>query len=445
MDQDRINDLLVELGKAGKRVARLKGGDPLIFGRGSEEADRLAEAGIPFEIVPGITAAAGAAAYAGIPLTDRRFTSTLVLVTGHEDPTKEDTAVDYAALSKLGSIVLYMGLRTLPQHARALIAAGMSADTPTAVVSRTTLPQQQTVVGSLADIAEKTEAAGVVAPAVTLIGGAVSLRDRLNWFERLPLFGRTIAVTRTRHQASALAAQLAALGARVIEAPTIELAPGEPGPIDQAMKDLPRYHWLIVTSANGVEALVDAMRQRGLDARALGHLRIGAIGSVTADALGKYFLKADVVPDAFVAEALAEALAKADSFAGRRVLLFRADIARPALTQALQLLGAVCDDVSAYRITRPASLPTELLEALSQGRLDWITFTSSSTFENLRALLGSDGEQHLWNVQLASIGPVTSQAIRRAGLEPAAEASPYTIEALVDAIVRQEQRTTGGR
>lgn len=445
MAQEQINDLLVELAKAGKRVARLKGGDPLIFGRGSEEAERLAHEGVPFEIVPGITAAAGAAAYAGIPLTDRRHTSTLTFVTGHEDPTKEDSSIDYAALAKMGSLVLYMGLRTLPQHARSLIAAGMRPDTPAAVVSRATLPQQRSVVGTIQDIAGKAEAAGIVAPALTLIGGAVSLRETISWFERLPLFGRTVAVTRTRHQVSALAARLAALGANVIEAPTIELAPGEPGPIDEALRNLSRYSWLIVTSVNGVEALVRQMRQRGLDARALGHLRIGAIGSATAESLGRYFLQADVVPDAFVAEALATALQKADAFAGKRVLLFRADIARPALTHALQQLGAICDDVSAYKIGKPAGLPAELAEALTAGRLNWITFTSSSTFSNLRELLGPNAEKHLRDVKIASIGPVTSEALRNAGLEPTVEAKPYTVEALVEAIVAEErQRTANG-
>jgi uroporphyrinogen III methyltransferase / synthase len=439
MDQDQINDLLVKLARAGRRVTRLKGGDPLIFGRGSEEAERLHEAGIPFEIVPGITAAAGAAAYAGIPLTDRRFTSTLTFVTGHEDPTKDDTSIDYPALAKMGSIVLYMGLRTLPKHAEALIAAGLSPDTPAAVVSRATLPQQRSVVGTLRDIAGKAEAAAICAPALTLIGGAASLRDRLNWFEQLPLFGRTIAVTRTRHQASALAGQLQALGAQVIEAPTIELVSGEPGPIDAALRDLASYHWLVLTSVNGVEALINEMRLRGQDGRSLGHLRIGAIGTATAAALERYFLKADVIPETFVAEALAEALKSTGTFAGKRVLLFRADIARPALVEALQQLGAACHDISAYRIQKPAELGEDLLAALRDRRLDWITFTSSSTFSNLRALLGEQADPYLRDVNLASIGPVTSQTLRDAGLEPAVEAKPYTIEALVAAILQYEQ------
>ena len=348
--------------------------------------------------------------------------------------------MDYAALAKMGSIVLYMGLRTLPQHAKALMAAGMSPDMPAAVVSRATLPQQRSVIGTVQDIASKAEAAGIIAPALTLIGGAASLRDRVNWFEQLPLFGRTIAVTRTRHQASALAGKLTALGAQVIEAPTIELVPGEPEPIDEALRNLAAYSWLIVTSVNGVEALVREMRRRSLDGRSLGHLRIGAIGTSTAEALGRYLLKADVVPEAFVAEALVEALKTADNFAGKRVLLFRADIARPALTHALQQLGAACDDVSAYKIQKPESLPEGLKEALAAGRVDWITFTSSSTFNNLRELLGGNGETCLRKVKIASIGPVTSETIRNAGLEPTVEAKPYTIEALVEAIVKYERR-----
>mgnify|MGYP000539574123 CR=1 FL=1 len=438
MGQEQINDLLVDLAKTGKRVARLKGGDPLIFGRGSEEAERLRQAGLPFEIVPGITAAAGAAAYAGIPLTDRRFTSTLAFVTGHEDPTKEESAIDYAALARLGSIVLYMGLRTLGGHAAALIRAGMDPATPAAVVSRATLPRQKAVTCTLVEIAGRAEAAGIEAPALTLIGGAVSLREQINWFERLPLFGRTVVVTRTRHQASELAAQLTALGAEVIEAPTIDLAPGDEAAIDEALSDLRSYQWLIVTSVNGVAALVEAMRRHGLDARALGHVRIGAIGSATADALRQHFLKADVVPESFTAEDLAEALRRADDFCGRKVLLFRADIARPALTDTLRSLGAECTECSAYRILKPAALPQELLEALQAGRVDWITFTSSSTFQNLRELLGDD-EKQLRDVKLASIGPITSQTIRTAGLEPTVEASPYTVDALVRAIVEYEK------
>lgn len=439
MPQEQINDLLVEQARAGKRVTRLKGGDPLIFGRGSEEAERLKDAGIPFEIIPGVTAAAGAAAYAGIPLTDRRFTSTLAFVTGHEDPTKEDSAIDYAALSKMGSIVLYMGLRTLPGHASALIAAGMSPDTPAAVVSQATLPAQRSVVAALKDIAQTAEAAGIVAPALTLIGGAATLRDKINWFENLPLFGRTVAVTRTRHQASDLAGRLIALGAEVIEAPTIDLAPGDEPAIEQAMRNLASYQWLIVTSVNGVAALIDAMRKRGLDARALSGVRIGAIGTSTAEALNRHFLKADVVPDSFTAEDLAEALRKADNFAGKRVLLFRADIARTALADALQGLGAQCEECSAYRIVKPSTLPDPLCKALTAGRVDWITFTSSSTFQNLRGLLGEDGETRLRGVKIASIGPITSETIRTAGLEPAVEANPYTIEALVQAILAYER------
>ncbi len=442
MSQDEINELLVTLARQGKRVARLKGGDPLIFGRGSEEAERLTEAGVPFEIVPGITAAAGAAAYAGLPLTDRRFTSTLALVTGHEDPTKAGSAIDYRALAQMGSIVLYMGLRTLPQHAAALIEAGMPADTPAAVVSRATLPVQRTVTGTLADIAARAQAAEVVAPALTLIGGAVTLRERVGWFENLPLFGRTVVVTRTRQQASVLAGRLTAMGARVIEAPTIEVVPADVGPIDAALREVGRFDWLIVTSVNGVRALVEGMRRVGLDARALAGVKIGAIGSATAGALADHFLRADVVPEAYVAEALAEALRQADTLTGKRVLLLRADIARPALREALADLGAVCEEVSAYEIRKPVDLPAGLEEALEAGDVDWVTFTSSSTFENLRALLGERAQAWLGTVKLASIGPITSRTIRAVGLEPAVEAEPYTIGALVEAIVRTQG---GGR
>lgn len=439
MDQEQINDLLVQLGRAGKHVARLKGGDPLIFGRGSEEAQRLHQANIPFEIIPGITAAAGAAAYAGIPLTDRRFTSTLALVTGHEDPTKENSSVDYAALAKMGSIVLYMGLRTLASHATALIAAGMDPRSPAAVVSQATLPNQRSVVGTLQDIAAKADAASLMAPALTLIGGAVTLHDELDWFSRLPLAGKTVVVTRTRQQASLLSGRLMALGANVIEAPTIELQPGDSAVINRCLTNLKDYAWLILTSGNGVSALVDQMRLRNLDARALAHLRIAAIGSATAAELEKHFLNADVVPESFIGEALVEALAQVDSFAGKRVLLFRADIARTALTVALTTLGAACDDCSAYRIAKPTGLPAALHQALDAGKVDWITFTSSSTFQNFADLLGPDKAGLLANIKLASIGPITSDTIRKAGYAPTVEAAPYTIAALVEAIRERER------
>jgi len=441
MPQEQINETLIERARAGRRVARLKGGDPLVFGRGSEEAEALRLAGIGFEIVPGITAASGAAAYAGIPLTDRRFASTLAFVTGHEDPTKPGSAVDYAALARTGSVVLYMGLRNLAKHTDALIQAGMSPDTPAAVVSHATLPQQRCVVGTLRQIASLAESAGLPAPALTLIGGAIELRDRINWFEQLPLFGKTIAVTRSRHQASKLAAKLTALGAKVLEAATIEIAAADEHPIREALRNVRQYDWLILTSVNGVDAFVENMQKLGLDGRALGGLKIGAIGVSTGEAIRRHFLQPDVVPDEFKAEALAEALSKTDDFAGKKVLLFRADIARPALREALSRLGAECHEVCAYRIVRPPEPPRDLLEALDEGRLDWITFTSSSTFRNLIEMLGGSGAEMLKNVKLASIGPITSETIRAAGLEPAVEASPYTIAGLVEAIVRYEKQT----
>jgi uroporphyrinogen III methyltransferase/synthase len=439
--QQQIEQLLVAHALAGRRVVRLKGGDPFVFGRGGEECEALVAAGIEFEVVPGITAAIAAPAYAGIPVTHRDWTATFALVTGHEDPTKPASNIDFAALARMGTVTFYMGVKNLAANCRALIDAGLDPNTPAALIAWGTRPDQRTLVGTVSNLAQLAEASRFRPPAMTIIGQVVGLRDSLNWFEQRPLFGQRIVVTRTRQQASELAGRLTDLGADVIEAPTISIEPPEDyAAIDAALRQLSRYQWLILTSVNGVDAAVQRMRACGLDARALAGLRVAAIGSATADRLRQYFIEPEVIPDEFVAEALAESLIQLGDVRGKRFLLLRADIARPALRQALTDAGAICDDLAIYRTVPAKELPTEAREALTKGRVDWITFTSSSTFTNLLALLDEKGRTALKRVRLASIGPITSQTIRQAGYVPAVEAKVHTIDGLVEAILNSHQR-----
>ncbi|HUW82974.1 MAG TPA: uroporphyrinogen-III C-methyltransferase [Phycisphaerae bacterium] len=435
--QQQINHDLVAHARADKRVVRLKGGDPYVFGRGGEEGCVLAEAGIRFEVVPGVTAAVAGAAYAGVPLTHRTFGSTLALATGHEDSSKPESQIDFDALARMGTVVLYMGVRTLTENARKLTEAGMPPDTPVAVIRWGTRPEQLCVTGTLTDIAERVEQAGIAAPAVTVIGEVVSLRDRLNWFERLPLFGQRIVITRPAEQAGDLADHLAALGAEVLIAPAIEIKPlDDYAAVDEALHGIGHYAWLVLTSVNGVEALFARMDAAGLDGRALAAVRLATIGRPTADALARRFLHADVVPETYTSAGLAAAMARYVSLAGKRVLLLRADIASGQLPQALSQAGASCDDLPVYQTTKPAALPGDVVTHLRGGRVDWITFTSTSTVSNFFDLLASAACEELPNrVRLASIGPVTSEALRARGLEPAIEATPHTVPGLIEAIV----------
>lgn len=439
LPQEQIHERLIALARAGRRVVRLKGGDPFVFGRGGEECEALAAAGVPFVVVPGVTAAIAAPAYAGIPVTHRDWTATLALVTGHEDPTKPASNIDFAALARIGTVAFYMSVKNLAANCRELVAHGLAPDTPAAVIQNGTRPDQQTVVGTVADIAARAEAAGVTPPAMTLIGRVAGLHERLAWFERRPLFGRTIVVTRTRHQASALSGRLRALGAQVLEAPTIELGPPQdPGAVDDALRRLAAYDWVIFTSVNGVDAAAARMKALGLDARAFSGARLAAIGTATAERMEQYFLRPEVVPEQFVAEALAVALERM-SMRGRRVLMLRADVARPALREALERCGATCDDIAIYRTLRPESLPAEVATRLDAGRVDWITFTSSRTFLHFVDLLGPDrARPALARVRLASIGPITTATMAESGFTPTVEAAVHTIPGLVQAIVEAD-------
>ena len=438
LSQEEIGALLVEKCRPGQVVVRLKGGDPLVFGRGGEEADALAAAGIPFRIVPGVTAAIAAGSYAGIPLTDRRCASTVAFVTGHEDPAKGEPSVDYDALAGVDTLVFYMGVGNLAAIAERLRAAGRSEQTPVAIVQNATRPDQRTVEATLATAANAAAEANVEPPALIIVGEVVRLRERIAWLEKLPLWGQRVLVTRTRRQASRLAEGLALLGANVIECPTIEIRPPEDwAVVDAALRRLGEFDWLVLTSPNGSAGLVERLRTLGMDARALAGVRIAAVGPATARVLREHFLEPDLVPAEYTTQALGEALAP--EAGGKRLLLARADIATDTLPDLLRAAGGAVEHVAVYRTVRPASLPDEALASLREAKADWITFTSSSTVENFLALIASSGVS-LEDVKLASIGPVTTETLKAHGLRTIIAAEVHTIDGLIDAIVRGGQQ-----
>ncbi len=439
LPQEDINALLVELGRAGKRVVRLKGGDPFVFGRGGEEAEALAAAGVPFEVVPGVTAGVAAPAYAGVPVTHRDAASAVAFVTGHEDPGKgeDSSALDWDALARFpGTLVLYMGIRTLPLIAERLIAAGRDPAEPAAVVARGTLPGQRVVTGPLRDIAARVADEGVRPPAITLIGPVAELRETIAWLERRPLHGEVVAVTRARAQASGLAAHLRALGAEVVETPAIRI---EPRPLDgvllEALARVRDYALVCLTSPNGVRLLFAALAETGADARALAGTTVAAIGPGTAAELRRHGVRADVVPERFVAEALVEALASVP-VEGRRVLVARAAEARDVLPEALRERGAEVDVVALYE-TLAEPLGEDQRAAL--GRASYVTFTSSST---VRFLIGA-GATLPPAARVVSIGPVTSEAAREHGLTVDVEAERHDVEGLVAALVADAESRRG--
>ncbi len=435
--QQEIEALLVRLARDGRRVVRLKGGDPFVFGRGGEEAQALASAGIPFEVVPGVTAGIAGPAYAGIPVTHRGAATAVTFATGHEDPEKGERATDWGALARSGgTLVLYMGVRTLPDVVSALLAQGRAADTPAAVIERATYPSQRVVTGTLATIADRAREAAVTAPAITIIGDVVLLREEIEWFERRPLAGQRIVVTRARAQASSLSARLRELGAEVVEMPAIRVEPLDPGPLYDALDRVNDYDWLMLTSQNAVELVWRAMRARALDARALGHTRIAAIGRATADALLDHGIAPDVVPERFVAESLVEALGRRDDVEGRRVLLPRATDARDVLPDGLRALGARVDVVSIYRTVLDGDGAARARDRLRAGEIDLVTLSSSST---ARFFVDAVGAETARAAPVASIGPVTSAAARALGLTVAVESEASTIAALVDAIVARRR------
>jgi uroporphyrinogen III methyltransferase/synthase len=431
--QAAINDLLVRLAREGRRVVRLKGGDPLVFGRGSEEAQALAAAGIAFEIVPGVTAGVAAPAYAGIPVTHRGVATSVTFVTGHEDPAKADTQTDWAALARSGgTIVLYMGVKTLPRIAGALIAGGMAPDTPAAAVQWGTRARQRTVVATLATLSDEIMQAGLGAPVITVIGPVVSLREEIAWFDRLPLFGRRVVVTRASAQASGLRDALAAQGAEVLELPALRVEPLDPAPLAAAVRRLADYEWVVLTSQNAVALLWEALRAAGLDARALAGLRVACVGAATSDALLARGLAADVVPARFVAEAVLDALAARADVRGARVLYVAAEGARAVLPDGMRALGCTVDVVAAYRTVSDGEGAEALQAALERGDVDAVTLASASA---VRGYVDAVGVDLARRAPAVTIGPVTSDAARAASIPVAAQATTATIDALVAAVV----------
>jgi uroporphyrinogen III methyltransferase/synthase len=415
--QQATNDLLLEHARAGREVVRLKGGDPFVFGRGGEEAQLLRAEGFEVEVVPGVTAGVAAPAYAGIPVTQRGLAAAVAFVTGHEDPEKEETQVDWPALAAFpGTLVFYMGVRRLDRIAAQLVAGGRPATEPVAVVERGTLPDQRTVGGTLGDIAARAGEAGVRAPAITVVGAVAGLREELAWFAGGPLAGRSVTVTRARAQASALAARLRALGARVIEAPAIRIEP-----LAAELPDLARFDLLCVTSPNGAQRLLELAR----DARALCGPAIAAIGPGTADALRAGGIAADIVPPRAVAESLVEALAERPV---ARALVARAEQARDVLPDALRARGAEVEILPLYRTVAE---PLEPAAHAAARAADYVTFTSASAVNFFLAGAGAPGN----GTRLVSIGPITSAALREHGLEPHVEAVEHTPDGLVAALV----------
>jgi len=440
--QDEINRVMREQASCGKRVVRLKGGDPFVFGRGGEEALALAEAGIAFEIVPGITAGIAGPAYAGIPVTHRGFSTCYTLITGHDAEALESEDEDLSGLLLRGTLVFYMGVRNLPRIAAQLVALGRPETTPAAVVQWGTDPKQRTVVGTLADIATRARDEGIQPPAVIVVGEVVSLHESLSWFESRPLFGRRIVVTRARSQASDLVRHLQELGADVFEFPTIVIEPPEvPEPFDP----VGTYDWIVLTSVNGVEMLFERMDALGQDARDLAGVRLCVIGSATAEAVRKRFLRVDLMPEKYVAEDLMAALKQHEpNLAGKRFLLPRADIARSFLPEELRKHGAEVKELVAYRTVVPRT-PDALAERLTSYRPDLITFTSSSTARNFCDMLGPERIDHLkQTAAFGAIGPITAKTAGALGMPITIEPEVHDIPSFVDAIVEGLRRIERG-
>lgn len=438
LPQHEINALLVNKAREGKVVARLKGGDPYIFGRGGEEAEELLAAGVPFEEVPGISSTIAAPAYAGIPLTHRDYASSVTIITGHENPDKPGSVHNWRALAHSAStLVFVMGMKNLPDIARNLLDAGLAPDTPAALVYRGTTARHRSLVSTLAQLPQAAVDARFTNPSVIVVGRVAGLHDKLNWYEQKPLLGKSIVVTRAREQASGLAATLAGLGAEVIQFPTIEIRPlPDYAQLDAAIARLSEYAWLIFTSVNGVKYFWMRLEQAGKDSRALGACKVAAIGPATADALRERGIMPDFIPDRYVAEGVVEGLLarEAGNLTGMRMLLPRAAKAREVLPEELGRAGALLDVISAYETVPAASRKDEVLDRLNEGTLDCVTFGSSSTVENFLELIPAATLKEHSATRLAAIGPVTAETLRKNGLEPHIQPEEYTIPALVEAV-----------
>ena len=438
--QEELNQLLAEKAKAGKTVVRLKGGDPYIFGRGGEEAARLHRDGVPFEVVPGISSIIAAPSYAGIPLTHREHCSSFTVITGHEDPDKDESALDWERVAREpGTKVLLMGVERIGKIAAALEANGLPADTPAAMVRWGTMGRQQTITGTLGTLAAKVAKADFKAPAVTIIGTVSTLRDTLNWYENRPLFGQRVVVTRNRREAGKLSGQLRELGAEVLEIPTIKiLPPTRNESLIEAITGIGSYDWIIFTSANGVEHFFDYFFKAFRDVRDLGSVRFAAVGPATAKKLREFHLNIDLMPETYTAAATAKAMLAAQNVENISVLLARAESANPELPRLLEDKGAIVDDIAFYKTEPETADRNGAADDFEENSADWITFASSSAVRNFDARFGlakrcADNPK----LKLASIGPETTKALKELGLKPTAKAKEHTIDGLAAALLKK--------
>ncbi|MCB1126090.1 MAG: uroporphyrinogen-III C-methyltransferase [Verrucomicrobiae bacterium] len=440
---DRIIKLLIDRARRGRMVVRLKGGDSYVFGRGSEEAGALSEAGIPFEVVPGVTSAVAVPAAAGIPLTQRGVASSFTVVTGHEDPTKSMTEVDLAQLAEAsGTRVILMGAARIRTIVEGLRAHGLSPKTPVAMIREGTTPRQQTVVGTLGTIADLAEEAGMKPPVVTVIGEVVRLRDRLNWFESRPLSGQRVVVTRARAQAAGLIERFSALGADVLPVPSIRTAPpSDAHPLVEAITGLHGYDWLVFTSVNGVNAFLDCFSKAFEDLRDIGGVRLAAVGPATADRLRESKFAVDVMPSKFEAKAIAQAIGEQQSLENLRILLLRAEVATSDLPAMLEEKGAIVDDIACYRTVAETEIDPVVEGRLRVEGAEWLTFASGSSVEHFHARFDlPELCRRFPRLGCVSIGPESSKALAELGLRPVAEADPHTTEGLVAAVLRARSR-----
>ena len=445
LTQDQLNALMISKANEGKCVVRLKGGDPYIFGRGGEEAEELAAANIPFEVVPGVSSIVAAPNYAGIPLTHRGVASTFTVLTGHEDPEKESSDLDFEEIARIpGTKVILMGLKRLRELTETLVTRGMSPQTPIAIVHRGTTGGQQSIEGTLATIADIANKEKLSAPAITIIGDVVKLRKKLNWFEQRPLFGQRIVVTRTREQASQLSKQLSDLGAEVLEIPTIKIVPPTEDrrqDLIDALLELNSYNWLVFTSPKGVTAFFDLFFKRFQDLRDIGGARLAAIGPATAAKLKELHLQVDLMPDEAIASKIATAFDKFETVENLKICLLRAEVANLDLPKALEELGAIVDDVAVYKTVPETQDLNGAAAKLADTGMDWITFTSASTVEHFHARFDLPKLLKKFpDAKLVSIGPETSKAIRALGLEPTEEAKDHSIEGVVQAVRKRTAR-----
>lgn len=438
LPQEQINALIIAKAQEGKIVARLKGGDPYIFGRGGEEAEELLEAGVPFEEVPGISSTIAGPAYAGIPLTHRSFASSVTLITGHENPDKPGSVHRWDALARSAStLVFVMGMKNLPDISKNLVAAGMPADTPAALVHWGTTARHRSLVATIGNLPARAVEEGFSNPSVIVVGGVVSLHDKLNWFEQKPLLGKGIVVTRAREQASGLAAMLTELGADVVQFPTIQITPlDDYTDIDAAISRREDYQWAVFTSVNGVKYFWQRLAQAGLDSRALGGIKVAAIGPATADALRDKGIAPDFIPERYVAEGVVEGML-ALGMAGQRVLLPRAREAREVLPDELRAAGAVVDVIAVYATVPALARKEQVLDMLAQGRIHCVTFGSSSTVDNFLGAIPVEILKKYPAVQLAAIGPITARTLDRHGLACHIQPQDFTIPALVEELKKQ--------